>query len=138
MKFNSNTLSVVSVTVCLYAVSIFVYKDSSLSDGEIVGLFHQSLYEMRIGIAKGNKSAADKWANCNSKQFDELKKRGIISMVKYDGLDSNDFSSFHKSLDGFTFYRPGYSNEGGQWPIGIEYVETFLLELIPNKYGGLH
>jgi hypothetical protein len=121
-KYYTWVSSALIITFLFY--QFIIPWNTKASDGEIIGLYHRSLYEMRVNMLNGDKKLADHWAEINTVQFSELKARNLISPIGYKFDDPREFDSFHKACSEFFFFRSGYSNEGGQWPTGVEYIES--------------
>jgi hypothetical protein len=100
------------------------------------GKYYESLYALRFAIQAHDDLHARAHAAANTYWFDRLKERHLIAPITYNWKDPAEQAAFVQDTSSFIRFRPGMSNEGGMWPVGIEYVEDQALDCIPVRFGG--
>jgi hypothetical protein len=114
-----------------------LFDRSHQGEARIWGHYWESRMGLEYALMDG-KSFADhsaiQWATENRKWFDELKAHRLLVPVYYNWKDEKESGEFQKTISQFQSYRDGFSLEGGQWPVGIEYIDNISLPYFPKKF----
>jgi lipoprotein NlpI len=128
-----------AAVAALIAITFFVIRHWGQSPDDKVHLWGK-YWESRMGFEYAmwaeieshnldHHQDTNRLAEENDRCFKELLDRNILVPVYFS---SGEIYEFDKVLSNFPHYRHGYSLEGGQWPVGIEYIDDLSAAAFPK------
>ena len=100
------------------------------------GKYYEKLYGMGFASREKDWERETEFANQNDLWFSKLKNGKHIIRIYYDFNDPKESAEFYKVMSRVDLIRPGFASDGGQWPVGTEYIEASLIKYVPRKFGG--
>ncbi len=74
------------------------------------------------------------WAQINDRSFQALVQAHLIVEVSCHWKDTQEIGEFQRALASVPEYRNGFSLEGGQWPVGLAYIDSLSVPRFPSKF----
>jgi hypothetical protein len=101
---------------------------------DIWGEYWKTRMALFYASRNNDRNAMDYWSDRNVAVFKQMVRKKMVIPVQYNWNDPSEAEDFSKFLSRIEHYRCGYSIDGGQWPVGIEYVDELRYDYVPKKF----